>query len=332
MSRIYIGSKLQTLSSISLEFPKRKIENSYDAELQSKNYSFFFSNEKIILHHNPNENDLSVIYNDIQKNKGTHFLFFEDESYDGRNKLIQSIKKSNQIFDYSYPLVGDLSGLKRIVTNYLKSKNCSIDFSCFDWLNKNCPTYKIKSTKSGSKKEILCYDIDLIYKELELISSIKNHITIEDFEHSLFNNDSNVFDFIDNIFLKKTEDSFVSCEKLMNEIGEQGLLLILLAQLQFLLTVSGCKEKNIFTNSQVTEITEFKDLLGKYLDCNWQTGTFTPKIQNPIRIKIEMSNNTFSTKRLSCMITSVVETIVELRNNGKKEHCMFFLLNKLLSV
>jgi hypothetical protein len=332
MSRIYIGSKIAAIDSVKKEFPDRILVLSDNPEIQSKNYSVFFDSKKIFLYDNPNIEKLKIIQSQINANKGTHFLFYDDDSFDGRNSLIQSVKKTNQIFDYSYPLFGDFAGLRRSINSYINTTNKSIDANCYEWLNKNCPTVKVKSKATGSKKESICNDIDLLNKEFEKILSINQKITTSDLENSSFVTDADIFEFIEYVMNNNLEESFSLADKLINSIGEQALLLILLSQLIFILEVVGCKENKIFSIDKIVEILEKRDLLGINFDENWKETKYTVKSQNPIRVKIEMSKLRHNSEKISSMISNVIDSISHLRNNGRVEQSMFLLLNKLLFV
>ena len=332
MSRIYIGSKISSIDSIKNEFPDRILSLCDNPEAQAKNFSIFFDNKKIFLHDNPNIEKLKIIQTQINDNIGSHFLFYDDDSFDGRNSLIQAIKKSNNIKDFSYPLYGDTAGLRRAINNFINTSKKSIEADCFDWLNKNCPTVKVKSKTAGSKKETICYDIDLLNKEFEKILSISERVTIKDLENSSFKTDADIFEFIEYVMNKNIEGSFTLAEKLVDSIGEQALLLIFLSQLIFILEVVGCKENKIYTQDKIVEFTEKRDLLGKYLDDNWQEPKYTVKSQNPIRVKIEMSKSRHSSDKIAQMIYETIDTIDYMRKNGKVEQSIFLLLNKLLSV
>lgn len=332
MSRIYIGSKIAAINSVKKEFPDRIVVLCDNPETQSKSYSVFFDSNKIFLYDNPNIEKLKIIHSQINANKGTHFLFYDDDSFDGRNSLIQSIKKSNLIFDHSYPLYGDFAGLRRAINSYINATNKSIDANCYEWLNKNCPTVKVKSKTAGSKKETICYDVDLLNKEFEKILAIKDMITLSDLENSSFVTDADIFEFIDYVMNKNTKEAFILSEKLIDSIGEQALLLILLSQLIFILEVTACKENKIYILNNVVEILEKKDLLGKYYNSDWIEPKFVVKTQNPIRVKIELTKNRVSTEKISSMICNVIDSISHLRNNGRVEQSIFLLLNKLLFV
>ena len=327
-SSIFIGSKSLALQQLSSSHPGYVVENVYNIEHQLKSYSKFFDSDKIFLVNNPNNDQVKTIG---LLNNNQYHLFFDDESYDGRNSFIAKIKKSGRIFDYSFPVFGDVQSLKRYCYKEIKSLDVKIDQPCYEWIINNCPTYRIKSKTTGSKKEKIVYDLDLLFQEFRKIASVKSEIKLEDIENSLFNNDTDIFEFIEHL-INKNEDVYDTCNNLCSTIGEQGLLLILLSQLYFLLVVSDCKEKNIYDAAKIAEILECKDLLGKYLGENWSPSEFTIKTQNPIRIRIELGKDTPSVAKISFMIEQVVSTIKDLRNNGSKTHALFLLINKILSV
>ena len=327
-SSIFIGSKQKAIQQLSSSHPGYSVVNVYNLEAQIKSYSKFFDSDKLFLVDNPTNDQIKTI---AQLNNNQYHLFFDDESFDGRNSFVSSIKKSQRIFNYSYPMFGDIQSLKRNCYNEIKRLNVKIDQPTYEWIISNCPTYRIKSKSAGSKKEKVVYDLELLFQEFRKIASVKNEIKLEDIDNSLFDNDSDIFEFIEHL-INKNEDVYDLCNNLCSTIGEQGLLLILLSQLYFLLVVSDCKDKNIYDVNKVAEILECKDLLGKYLGENWIPSTFTVKTQNPIRIRIEMNKTTPEVSKIAFMIDQVVFTIKDLRNNGSKNHSLFLMINKILSV
>ena len=100
----------------------------------------------------------------------------------------------------------------------------------------------------------------------------------------------------------------------------------------FLLSVSNCKEQNIFDSDTRVKHTELRDLLGKYLGDDWQDVKYTVKPQNPIRIKIELGKQTPSTKSISKMIQFTIDSIESTRNNKDIYLTMDMWLNKMLTV
>jgi hypothetical protein len=85
--------------------------------------------------------------------------------------------------------------------------------------------------------------------------------------------------------------------------------------------------------TEIQEIVELRDILGKYLDGEYKEPTYTVKAQNPIRIRIQSSKeNLYSPAQFSKMITLVVDSIVDLRTNGSTNHSVPILISKLTSV
>ena len=71
----------------------------------------------------------------------------------------------------------------------------------------------------------------------------------------------------------------------------------------------------------------------KFLDDDYNEPEYTTKVQNPIRIKIELSKNRNQTpKQFSQMINLVVDSIVDLRTSGSSNHAIPILISKLTSV
>ena len=120
---------------------------------------------------------------------------------------------------------------------------------------------------------------------------------------------------------------------MIEAVTDQGLLLILLYQLHFLLVCLDCKEKNIYNPDTVLSILEMEDILGKYLGEDYQKSIYVKKSQNPIRVKIEIGKKRKqSSKDICSMIRLVVDTIVDLRDNGNKTLALPILFHKLVTV
>lgn len=328
-SHIFIGSKTKTRQFLLDTYQGYQIVSVSNLDSQIKNYSRFFDLDKIFLIDNPSNDEIKTIQS---LNNPQYSLFFDDESFDGRNGFVAKVKKENRVIDFSYPIFGDHQHLQKYITKEIKLMNINLDYDCFSWIIQNCPTMKIKSKISGSKKEKIVYDIDLMIQEITKLSTIKDKLELQDFKESYYEPDVDIFDFINNIIKSNLENSLSTSDKLVSSIGEQGVLLILLSQLYFLLVVSHCKENNIYDVNKIIEKLECKDLLGRYLGEEWQSLEFSVKTQNPIRVRIELNEKTPSVNRLSNMILNVVDTIKDLRNNGSKDHALFILINKLVTV
>lgn len=325
--RIYFGSFTLAMEKIRQEFPDKILVLDNNVEKIINNYSVFFDNKNIYIHTNISNENIKFI---SEKSKETkHILLFEDDSFDGRLSLVSKAKKNDLIFDCSYPLLGDDNKLRRLVNNFLFLHNSNIDSQAINFLINICPLYRIKSKQANSKKEIICYDIDLLFKELEKILSYRDKIFVSDLQDSVFNEEVDIFTFINNLLERNLEYCLEKINILINSMGEQGFLLVLLSQLQFLFVLYDCKEKNIIQPDKVQEIVECKDLLGKYLNEDYIVPEYTIKNQNPVRIKIELSKpNAMSSKQILTIIKNVVDTIVDLRTSGNASTSIPLLISK----
>lgn len=324
---IFVGQKDRVIDYLVQNNPGYSVISVAKLENQIKSYSRFFDDNKIFLIENPNNDQIKIIGS---LNNNQYQMFFEDESYDGRNSFVSKLKKENKIFDFSHPIAGDTIQLKRIVSTYFKLRNISLDNQVFDWICVNCPTYKIKSKESNKEKTV--YDLDLLYREIDKISSCKNQLSLEDFKDSYFKTDQDLFHFFEKLLDKDEEYVFSHYEYFLSELGEQALLLIFLSQIIFLLNFKTCKDKNIWDLQTLQNKIEMKDLVNKYLSDNWTEINAVAKSVNPIRVKIQLNKQTPSVNVLSQIFQYIVEALLRLRNHGNKDLEVFNLICKTLSV
>lgn len=330
MTRLYYGSKNIVLNSINEEFKTLEVVQIDNIEQQIKNINKFFDDNKIFLYICPSNEELKSLEYQIAKNIGFNFLYFENDSFDGRISLIQSIKKNNHIYDCSLPIVGDRLSFKRQVLNFTKKLRISLKDDCYEWLENNCPIYRSKS--KSNKKETLYYDLDILFKEIEKISTVTNIVEIDDFNYSFFKKDDDIFQLIDYILNKDLKNSIQLYEKLKYSIGEQAVLMIIIYQLIFMLNLIGGKEKYKFNYDKILEYVELRDILGKYLDQNWEESKFSIKSQNPMRIKIALSKYNISSKDICFILCNIVDAILDLRNNTENNVSSFLTLYRITNV
>jgi hypothetical protein len=330
--RIYYGSTTLALNKIKEEFPGLILLIDNNVEKIINNYSKFFDNKNVYIHTNISNEDIKLIQEKSEKLGSNHVILYEDDSFDGRLSLIAKAKKNNLIFDCSYPLVGDFNALKRHINNYVLKNNANINGETLNHLVEVCPVLRIKSKQSGSKKEIICYDIDILFKELEKIISYTDKIFLRDISNSSFNEECDIFEFIEQLMNKNLDYCLNKIDLLIDSMGEQGLLLVLLSQINFMLVISDTNIKS-FSLNKVQEIVELRDILGKYLDDDYLEPQFTIKTQNPIRIRIQSSKeNLYSSDKFAKMITLITDSIVDIRTNGSVNHSLPILISKLASV
>jgi hypothetical protein len=179
----------------------------------------------------------------------------------------------------------------------------------------------------------MVYDIDIIDSEICKISTVSKTISIASFDDSLFNSESDIFDFIESLLSGDISRSYEMLSDIVEAFTDQGMLLILLSQLHFLLVVTRCKENNIYDTNKVLSIVECDDILGKYLSDEFIYPVFTKKSQNPVRINIELSKRrNLTSSQISSYINLVVDCIVDLRDQGNKNIALPYLVSKFQCV
>jgi hypothetical protein len=322
ISGLYYGSRVQIIDSIKSKFANLILVNDTNLSSFKSSYSKFFDLNNLYLHNNPSLSDIKIVSDLIDNNIGNHILVFEDDSFDGRTSLIQKLKKANQIFDFSLPVYGDKSKLN----TYLKKYN--LPYDVISWIQINCPTVRIKS-KSTGRKDIICYDIDLLEQEIVKIKSVKSDVIVDDFIDSEFKSDSDIFQFINDLVDRRLDNVFANYNKLLDHMGEQGLLLVMISQIYFMLRISDVKDhKNIHYIDRI----DMRDILGKYYSEDWCDVSYSYQPTNPIRFKLEFDRLSSSFDYLNKILNLLLEALIDMRSGGSKHHCLPLLFCKIALV
>lgn len=322
ISRLYYGSRSQILENIRNNFNSLSIINDPNLLSFKSSYSRFFDHNNLYIHNNPNNTDLKLLSEFIDSDLGNHILLFEDDSFDGRNSLIQKLKKSGNIYDFSLPVYGDKSKL----SNYLKKYKLNHDV--VNWIYNNCPTVRIKSKATG-RKDIICYDIDLLEQEIIKLLSIKSDLCIEDFNSSEFKSDFDIFQFINDLVDGNLSKTLLHYNKLVDHMGEQGLLMVMVSQVIFMLRISDVKNHN---GMKYVDRLDLKDILGRYFLEDWNESTFNYQPINPIRFKLEFDRLQVSFDKLNYILDLMLNAIIDMRSGGSKHHCLPLLFCKIALV
>lgn len=330
LPRIYFGSRHLYMNIIKDNFSENKLVFVDDLDKQLGSYFPIFDSKNIYIHDNPNSEVLKKISTLLDKNITNHILLFDDDGFDGRISIIQKIKKNNQIFPCMYPVLGDFMVLNNLIIKYIKSKSLIVSSETINWLITNCPILKIKN--KTTKKEILYYDIDILFKEIEKISFVTNELTIEHFSNSNFIKQHDIFDYFKRIFTSDSSYINQNLNAIIAEFTTQGFFLILLQQLHFALVIADCQERKIFSPDKVQEMLELRDYSGKYYSDDYDEVKFSTKPHNPIRIKIALSENKLTSKKVSKMIDLVTKHISDARFYGESDVANIIVINKLANV
>lgn len=322
ISSLYYGSRVQIINHIKNKFSDLILVNDVNLSSFKASYSRFFDYNNLYLHNNLTASEIKIVSDLIENNLGNHVLIFEDDSFDGRTSLIQKLKKTNQIFDFSLPVYGDRSKLN----TFLKKYNLSNNFVF--WIYDNCPTVRVKSKATG-RKDIICYDIDLLEQEIIKILSIKQTLTAEDFDNSEFRNDLDIFQFINDLVDKKLDNVFENYNKLLDHMGEQGLLLVMISQIYFMLRISDVKAHR---SANYLDRLDMKDILGEYYSEDWNNINISYQPTNPIRFKLEFDRLSSSFEQLNAILDVLLEALIDMRSGGSKHHCLSLSFCKIALV
>lgn len=322
IAKLYYGSRTQILDNIKNNFNSLCIINDPNLSLFKSSYSKFFDYNNLYIHNNPTSADLKVISEFVDNSLGNHILLFEDDSFDGRNGLIQKLKKSNNIFDFSLPVFGDKSKLTSCLKKYKLSHDVLV------WIQNNCPTIRIKSKTTG-RKDIICYDVDLLEQEILKLLSVKSDLSIQDFESSEFKTDFDIFQFINDSVDGNLSKTLTNYNKLVDHMGEQGLLMVMISQIIFMLRISDVKNHNRFN---YTDRLDLKDVLGKYYTEDWHESNFIYQPTNPIRFKLEYDRLQVNFDKLNSILELMLDALIDMRSGGSKHHCLPLLFCKIALV
>jgi hypothetical protein len=184
-------------------------------------------------------------------------------------------------------------------------------------------------SKSTGRKDIICYDIDLLEQEIIKIKSVKSEVIVDDFIDSEFKSDSDIFQFINDLVDRRLDNVFANYNKLLDHMGEQGLLLVMISQIYFMLRISDVKDhKNIHYIDRI----DMRDILGKYYSEDWCDVSYSYQPTNPIRFKLEFDRLSSSFDYLNNILNLLLEALIDMRSGGSKHHCLPLLFCKIALV
>ena len=177
--------------------------------------------------------------------------------------------------------------------------------------------------KSGAtKKEIIVYDLPLIFNELSKLAVLeKKELDLDDVKIFQFHDQNkNIFDFFNLCMYGKASEILKSLIDLNESHGHQMILMIFLSQLFFYLKIAEYKENKI-NNTDMLEDLSLSKYIKKYLDNDFKEieQDIPTKQFNPIRLQIAYNQTYLSTEEVSRFIQSTLNAVVDLRNNLSTE-------------
>ena len=282
----------------------------------------FFDQPKLVKIYNPNTEQCKTIAEVINNFKLTPDylqIFCFNDTLDGRSALASKGKASGRIFNYGAIEYGVIYSLNKCIQNWADHHNLEFNFEALKWLETNSPTMTIKVKSGAIKKDVLVYDLPLLFNELNKLTFLENkNIKLLDLQRlDSFNQDINIFDFIKNCLGDNPSSILSGLISLNQSHGHQTVLMIFLYQLLFLLNVAEFKDRGIYNESLILDELSLKNYLNKYLDEDFENiaKDIPAKNINPVRLRISMNELKCDSKSISIKIESVLNAVIDLRNN-----------------
>jgi DNA polymerase III delta subunit len=316
---VYIGDEfLSNMHFRSLVNSKDLIFFDNDADLKTIHKSLFtfniFSEQRAYKISNPKAEILKIINDNIESLSTENLgIFAINDSLDLRSSFSKNCQKNKRIINIQPILVNDQNNLKKFLSNV------NMTNEAFQFLLQNCPTETIKIKDNNVKKDVIVYNLYLLTNEInKLTSAFDRPLVLEDFNDCNFSNDENIFEFINDCFLGHATNILEGLDILNKSHGHQATLMILLSQLNFYFSISELKEKNL-NIQEIDKLIKLEDFINKYFDKDYtEIKNINIPAPNPIRAKIAYHGFKNNTEELTNMYLSVVNSIIDLRNNVKE--------------
>jgi DNA polymerase III delta subunit len=316
---VYTGDEfLSNMHFRSLVNSKDLIFFDNDADLKTIHKSLFtfniFSEQRAYKIINPKAEILKIINDNIESLSTENLgIFAINDSLDLRSSFSKNCQKNKRIINIQPILVNDQNNLKKFLSNV------NMTNEAFQFLLQNCPTETIKIKDNNIKKDAIVYNLYLLTNEInKLTSAFDRPLVLEDFNDCNFSNDENIFEFINDCFLGHATNILEGLDILNKSHGHQATLMILLSQLNFYFSISELKEKNL-NIQEIDKLIKLEDFINKYFDKDYtEIKNINIPAPNPIRAKIAYHGFKNNTEELTNMYLSVVNSIIDLRNNVKE--------------
>ena len=316
---VYTGDEfLSNMHFRSLVNSKDLIFFDNDADSKTIHKSLFtfniFSEQRAYKIINPKAEILKIINDNIESLSTENLgIFSINDSLDLRSSFSKNCQKNKRIINIQPILVNDQNNLKKFLSNV------NMTNEAFQFLLQNCPTETIKIKDNNVKKDVIVYNLYLLTNEInKLTSAFDRPLVLEDFNDCNFSNDENIFEFINDCFLGHATNILEGLDILNKSHGHQATLMILLSQLNFYFSISELKEKNL-NIQEIDKLIKLEDFINKYFDKDYtEIKNINIPSPNPIRAKIAYHGFKNNTEELTNMYLSVVNSIIDLRNNVKE--------------
>ena len=284
-----------------------------------------FEQKKCVKIYNPNTAQVKAIFDSISTSKiNADYvqIYCCNESLDGRSALATKGKAAGRIFNYGAIEYSNVSGFLRFLNDWLSHRNLAISYEAENWIQNNSPSTIVKMKSGATKKEVIVYDLPLIFNELSKLTVLdKKTIDLADVEIFQFSDhNKNIFDFFNVCMYGKPSEILKGLIDLNESHGHQMILMVFLSQLFFYLKIAEFKENKINNNDMLEDLSLSK-YVKKYLNADFKEieQDIPLKQVNPIRLQIAYNQTYLSTEEISRYIQSTLNVVVDLRNNLSTE-------------
>lgn len=282
----------------------------------------FFDQPKLVKIYSPNSEQckaISEVINNFKLTADYLQIYCFNDSLDGRSALALKGKAAGRIFNYGAIEYGNVYSLNKCIQNWASHYNLEFDNDALKWLETNSPIITIKVKSGAIKKDVLVYDLPLLFNELNKLTFLENKtILLPDIQKlDSFNQDINIFDFIKDCLGNNPSPILSGLLSLNQSHGHQTVLMIFLYQLFFLLNVAEFKDKGIYNESLILDELSLKNYLNKYLNEDYESIAKDIPIKNinPVRLRISLNELKCDAKTISIKIESILNAVIDLRNN-----------------
>jgi len=284
-----------------------------------------FEQKKCVKIYNPNTAQVKAIFDSISTSKiNADYvqIYCCNESLDGRSALATKGKAAGRIFNYGAIEYSNVSGFLRFLNDWLSHRNLTISYEAENWIQNNSPSSIVKMKSGATKKEVIVYDLPLIFNELSKLTVLdKKTIDLAEVEIFQFSDhNKNIFDFFNVCMYGKPSEILKGLIDFNESHGHQMILMVFLSQLFFYLKIAEFKENKINNNDMLEDLSLSK-YVKKYLNADFKEieQDIPLKQVNPIRLQIAYNQTYLSTEEISRYIQSTLNVVVDLRNNLSTE-------------
>ena len=259
------------------------------------------------------------------------------DTLDGRSAFAQQAQKRKRV-SYLDPLEkGERKQLSDHIGEWESGTDQKLDSDAKLWLIENAPTQIVKVKSQSGKRDCEVYDLQSMENELDKIIAIKalnpGAITKSELIDIVrFEQEVDIWKFIDTAINGDTAEMLKMLYVIADSQGEQGALVLLYSQLEFLLGVRCLMDEGISSADTISSRMTLQPYLGRYLLENWSELESIPEPSPPNvwRIRKSMEKTLPNATILSRNYQFVIAAIRDLRS-GLSQKIVFPYLSFALS-